>query len=145
MFHNLSYAIRCRRYFTGARWNSDRPHLLHAQGLRRKSALVALNEIVSQSLFPALNRKILLHDAILRDFIRQPACDDSALLQNDAALSHAHHHWHILLNDDDRHPLASIDFRQRDRNLLNQQRHNAIRRFVQQHDFRIRHQTTTDG
>jgi hypothetical protein len=31
--------------------------------------LVALNEIVSQRLFPALNRKILLHDAILRDFI----------------------------------------------------------------------------
>lgn len=53
--------------------------------------------------------------------------NDLTVFENDAALRHAHDHRHILFDDDDRHAFPPIDFRERDRDLLNQKRHDAIR------------------
>ena len=73
-----------------------------------------------------LNCQIFLHKIGACDFIGRSPRDYVSLFQDNAALSHAEHHWHVLLDNDDRHALSPIDLGQGHRDLLNQQRHDSV-------------------
>lgn len=57
------------------------------------------------------NRQILLHKIGAGDLMRRPPRDNVSLFQDNAALRHAEHHWHVLLYNDDRQAFPPIDLR----------------------------------
>ena len=70
--------------------------------------------------------------------------DDPSLFDNDAVIGHREHHRHVLLDDNNRHLFVSIDPDENVGNLVHEDWHDPIRRFIEQHQPRMGHQPAAD-